>query len=385
MRVPTSGEYLPQLDGLRALAITLVLLSHCVVPPDEGLVAWATRHTISNGKLGVDLFFALSGYLITRILLGEKARPRYFSRFYARRALRIFPPYFALLAAMFVLVPVLPFGPLGSRWPFVTYTTNLWWILHRFGLVTGRAPYEPLAHTWSLAIEEQFYVAFPVVVYVLDRRHLRWLLWAVVGLSPVARLATNAMVGPGLSYWLTFCRLDVLAMGALVAVTLDEKASVSSSWLRRAQLLLLVFTAATVGLWGMRQINFEKPFFNGVGLTIVDGAAALLVVVAVLRGSAAIDAWLRWKPAVALGRISYGVYLFHYPVFLLTRDMVGISTVDGWRETILLATTSIGSTLVIAALSWRWFERPILGLKNAVMPGRETVGASAAGETPHPS
>ena len=190
LALPPAGQYLPQLDGLRGVAISIALLNHFVIPPDRGLLAWVARNTLTMGWVGVDLFFVLSGYLITGILLRAKAHPHYFRNFFARRVLRIFPLYFLLLAIVFLLSPVLPFGARGPVWPFVTYTSNYWVLLHQLGTLSTGAPYLPLAHTWSLAIEEQFYASLPFLVFFLDPRALRKVLWGVILLSPAVRLAT---------------------------------------------------------------------------------------------------------------------------------------------------------------------------------------------------
>jgi peptidoglycan/LPS O-acetylase OafA/YrhL len=273
LSLPKAGQYLPQLDGLRGVAIALVLASHCVVTPASGVIAWVIRNAVSIGWTGVDLFFALSGYLIAGILLRTRSRPHYFLNFYARRFLRIVPLYAVLVSAVLALASRLPFGPTGPVWPFVTYTSNFWLAFHRVGWLPAPSGYPPLAHLWSLAIEEQFYLVFPFMVYVLDRRRLRTTLWVVLALSPLVRVAINAIIAPGQSYFITLGRLDALAMGALIALELHERISVDASFARRWTRLAAILTAATGLLWLTRQTNFEKPFFNLVGLTVVDGAA----------------------------------------------------------------------------------------------------------------
>lgn len=363
------GQYLPQLDGLRGVAITIALINHFVIPPDRGLLAWVARNVLTMGWIGVDLFFALSGYLITGILLRAKAHPHYFRNFFARRVLRIFPLYSLLITIVFLLSPVLPFGPHGPAWPFVTYTSNYWALLHRAGVLPTSAPYLPLAHAWSLAIEEQFYVTLPFLVLLLEPRALRRVLWAVILLSPVVRFVSISLGVVHDSYFVTFCRLDVLAMGALIAVGFHERTSSSRSGVRRVVILCGVLTGATILLWLSRQVSFSKPFFNAAGLTIVDGALALLVYIAVVRGSARLDGILQRSPLRALGRISYGVYLIHFPVVLLTqRFLPDWLALKGWGLTLGIAVISFGGTLALAALSWRFFERPLLGLKRAFQP-----------------
>lgn len=365
-RIPQGGQHLPQLDGVRGLAITLALATHCIIPPETGSIAWVVRNALSVGWLGVDLFFALSGYLITGILLRSKYHTGYFRNFYARRALRIFPLYFLILAIVLTLAPVLPFGRVGPVWPFLTYLANLWGPMHQLGILSTSAPYLPLAHSWSLAIEEQFYACLPLAVYLLDIRRLRRLLWAVVLLSPVARLGALASGLVVDTYFVTFFRLDVLAMGALVATSLHGRDDLSSADVRRGTRLWIALMAASVVLWLTRQVSFSKPVFNAVGLTIIDGGLAMLIFVAVVRESRWLDAVLRLKPVGALGRISYGVYLIHFPIVLLTRlDLPYWLPLQGWGLTFGIAAVSIGVTIVLAGASWRFLERPFLVLKGA--------------------
>ncbi len=348
--------------------MVLVLLAHCLVIPDHGVVAWIVRNTISLGWVGVDLFFALSGFLITGILLQSRSRPRYFRNFHVRRILRILPLYGTVLALLLLAAPLLPFGPRGESWPYLTFVNNLWEPLHRLGVLAERASYLPLAHIWSLAIEVQFYIAMPLVVYLLDRRRLAALLWAVILVMPLARLSTNALTVPGESYFVTWCRLDPLAMGALVAVTLHQRSSLEAALLRRARILCVGLLAATGLLWVTRQITFAKPLFNAVGLTILDGAIAATLFLVAVKGTGWLDSLLRWKPVVGLGRISYGVYLIHYPVFLLAQRYLpmGIPR-DSWFWTFGLAVAALGPSFALAALSWRFFERPILRLATSMV------------------
>lgn len=368
LTTPSADHRMPELDGLRGIALVLVLLTHCLVVPDQGVVAWVVRNTISIGWVGVDLFFALSGFLITGILLRSKPQPGYFRRFYVRRALRILPLYWIVLVLLLAGASILPFGPRGEGWPFLTFASNLWNPLYRLGLLAERGPYAPLAHTWTLAIEGQFYLLFPLVVFLLDRKRLTALLWAVIVLMPFVRLTTNALTAPGESYFLTWCRLDPLAMGALVALTLHERPSVGPALLHRARILCVGLLAATAMMWVTRQINFAKPFFNACGLTLVDGALALALFLVVVGGGGRVGSLLRLKPVVAFGGVSYGVYLIHYPLVLLAQQYLPQGIPRGtWLWTFGFAGATLGPTLVLAALSWHFFERPILQMSKALL------------------
>ena len=362
--LPAGGTYLPQLDGIRAVAVSLVVILHCIIVPENGVVAWIARNVLSNGWIGVDLFFALSGYLITSILLRTKQHPHYFRNFYARRALRIFPLYYAIVGVMAGIAIWLPFGPLHPAWPYLTYTSNLW-------LVFARWEWKPLGHTWSVAIEEQFYLFFPLIVYRLNKARLRTLLWIVIAISPFVRVAMNALTFPSAAAFTTFCRLDVLAMGALVAVELDGHAAIGKRAARRIRLAFAMSLTATSFLWVTQHFNASTVFFNAVTLTIIEVTSALFICLSVAAPVAPLDWLLRRRLPVATGRISYGIYLIHYPVVTIVEWQARLRMADTWTRTAVIASVSIGATMILATLSWICFERPILRLKKRFSGGSD--------------
>ncbi|WP_284666444.1 acyltransferase [Myxococcus sp. SDU36] len=203
---PHLPEYLPVLDGLRGVAVLMVISYHSLT----GLRSASLGSLFQVGWAGVDLFFVLSGFLITRILVQTRARGGYFRTFYARRALRIWPLYFLVLVFTFGvmgrLLPALAFDTHRYAWTtYALYLQNLW--------MTDFGP-APINVTWSLAIEEQFYLVWPLLVFFLRNGQLRALLWACVLLSPAARLvALWEGAAPIQVYTFTLFRLDGLALG----------------------------------------------------------------------------------------------------------------------------------------------------------------------------
>jgi peptidoglycan/LPS O-acetylase OafA/YrhL len=355
--LPVSGKYLPELDGVRAIAIGMVLIVHCVIVPKQGLIAWVLRQTLLNGGYGVDLFFVLSGYLITSILLRAKPRPHYFRNFYARRFLRIFPLYYAIILLLAACSRWLPFGPMDPVWPYVLYVSNL-------SMVFTLREWVPLGHTWSLAIEEQFYLVFPIMVLWTGRVRLRFLLWSVILVTPLIRVITSTQLFPAASAFATFCRLDVLAMGALIALEFDGRTEISDRAARTLRLAFFSFAAASIILWLTKQFDFRKVFFNAAGLTIIDVTAALFLCVVLTAPGKWLAGMLRQPAAVAMGRISYGLYLIHYPVLKIVQAKVVARTADTWIRTAAIAATTLSATIVLAILSWYLFERPVLRLKK---------------------
>src|SRR5260221_4024268 len=219
-----ADERIPALDGLRGVAILMVLLNHFV--PNRNYAPSHVMTWLSNaarsGWAGVDLFFVLSGFLITGILIEAKASPHYFRNFYMRRVLRIFPLYYGALVLVLVTLPplhVFNWSSFATVWQNQlwnwSYCTNvgMW---HTDGLGFS-CPQVNLGHFWTLAIEEHFYLVWPAIVFLLPLRGLRWICLLAVLVAPAARtLAVVRFDASHLFFFLTPCRADSLILGALL-------------------------------------------------------------------------------------------------------------------------------------------------------------------------
>lgn len=353
-----------EFDGLRGIAILLVMTHH-FWPRSGYWNQWATVPHL--GWIGVDLFFVLSGFLITGILIDSKGSPHYFRNFYARRVVRIFPLYYLIVILTFIAIPAMQ----GGDWQASEFVREsgspLWYLLYQGNLreaILGHEPAYVLAPLWSLSIEEQFYLVFPLLVLALDRETLWRTLLAMLVLAPLFRLAT-LLVWPGnerIQYLATPSRVDVLSMGALLAVAFRQP----TSWLeprhlgRALTLLTLVFVATFV-LGGLdRTVFFGRVFgYSIVGFFFMVAVAYALV----LRESSS-TWWLRWRPLMWLGRICYGVYLLQRPIEVVLGKVT--KALGHPLSDASLGSVPIKMSAVIAAatLSWFCFERPILGLKK---------------------
>jgi peptidoglycan/LPS O-acetylase OafA/YrhL len=376
-RLPDSREHIPQLDGIRGLAILMVLVHHFTEDRSR-LTGWV-RHVFlaaDAGWVGVDLFFVLSGYLITRILLSTKDSPRYFRVFYGRRALRIFPLYYAVLAAALLVLPRFvvrtpAYDALLNRQVFLwTYLSN--WVADTFN-----CEYVALKHFWSLSVEEQFYLVWPALIYFTSKRQARILCWVAIAGAPLVRLALAASGHAFAGYFVTPGRADALSLGALVAI---EGAGRLMPLARRAAPFLASAMAVLTmaGAWKVAIENDLTPSAmaaKSIGLSLVSfSAAALLVLVLSPETPGWVTSPFRSRTLRWIGQISYGIYVFHYllqPALQRLVPAAMLRSALGSDLAAVVATLVVGSVVSIAAaaLSWHLFEKRILRLKRHLSYG----------------
>ena len=357
--------YIPQFDGLRGLAILLVLIGH-----SGFLEALPYAGMLEYTRFGVDLFFVLSGFLITGILSDSKGSRHYFRNFYARRALRIWPLYYLVLFAAFVVAPQFApsMRPTAVRdWPaFVSYTQNIVFA-HRLTYPFG------LGATWSLAVEEQFYLTWPVFVFLLKKRTLAVVSALLPLLSLSLRLSFHFHGAPlGFVHFFTLSRLDAIAFGSLAALWLRSPSCTLARWRSGAYLFLGLGVAGTM----LARVLMHKNS-SVVGYTFLAFAFTGLLCISLvsdprssLLGRSLSAGWLRY-----IGRISYGIYLLHYPLFILWARFVGSLSFYRTHElAVNLAgfAGQIALAVIAASISWRFFEEPILRLKQLFPSASET-------------
>jgi peptidoglycan/LPS O-acetylase OafA/YrhL len=354
------GHHLPSLDGLRGLAVLFVLVFHIFqveAEPASGLLRLAYKST-RVGQTGVDLFFVLSGFLITGILYDTKGSRRYFRNFYARRTVRIFPLYYGVLVVATIVLPLV----LGHRvtdanvWCLWTYTANMPAVFHAEPVSFG--------HFWTLAVEEQFYLIWPAVIFAFARPTLmRVCVGCVVG-SIFVRvglirmgLSPNPFM-PG--------RLDSLAMGGLLALAARGPGG-TSAWKERAWIGLAGLAAVVAPLY-VAKTGSHEDWLQVVKFTMLAALfAALLALTVASSATSPIGALFR-RPALRFfGKYSYGIYVFH-PLWIdgfqspWAKGLVaglGEGGAVAFR-TMAITALSIGS----AWLSWHLFEKHFLTLKR---------------------
>ncbi len=378
---------IPGLDGVRGLAILLVLLIHLGVMIPDSPIENVIFAFISTGWIGVDLFFVLSGALITGILLDTKKDPGYFRKFYIRRAVRIFPLYYAILIFSFYILPHFPHPKIDHFSRLNGDEIWYWPLLQNFVIGLHGPRHGIMDITWSLAIEEQFYLVWPLLVRVLPLRRLVQIGVVILMLSPALRAALLlAGVEPWAVYTLTPTRLDSLAAGALIAIALHSP-SLERAALRRAANLTLSLGGGVTAL--VAATSGGLPW-DGRGVQII-GMSALAAVFAgfVMRviletgEDTLLQRAMRWRPLTELGAISYGLYLVQLPLRAVVRDTVmRPETFAAWPGGALVAQAVFyvvaGALAVsVAWLSYHGFERRILQLKGAIAPYRRDDAAFA--------
>jgi len=335
---------IPQLDSVRGLAVLLVLLHNTDRYPSLHL-QWIS----GNGWMGVDLFFVLSGFLITGILMDAKQSEGYFKNFYARRCLRIWPLYYSLLLFMFVIVPIV--RPSEAHSVFEARSAP-WWaylvFLQNFLVPIPSMATGPLGVTWSLAVEEQFYLFWPLVVRFCNEAQLRKIAIAVICFSPALRFYLslhNVDI-----YSNPFCRCDGLMAGALLALVLRSGRVLPSKFITRAWVTFVVSAplALIIESFHARWIVFS--------LTAV--ASVSFVYLALFSKQRWLQALLTNRFLVYTGTISYGIYLLQK----IPLDAAKSFHLDQHGFLALPITTA--ATYATAALSWNLLEKPFLKLKR---------------------
>jgi peptidoglycan/LPS O-acetylase OafA/YrhL len=338
------GE-IAEIDGLRGIAIVLVMVHRLWPRSSAGLV--------EVGWIGVDLFFVVSGFLITRILLATRDEPAYFRNFYARRVLRIFPLYYLFVGGMLLV---------GSADMHRAAGSSAWYLLFLGNVpegLLGRDPPYWLAPVWSLAIEEQFYLTFPHVVRRLDPRRLARVLAGLIVLAPLLRAAA-VLEWPGrerIEYLATPCRLDAIAAGCLLAIVATAPRFAA---LRRPLALVAVAAAAIAVATGLDRTT---AFGRIAGYSVVAIGFAALTGVVLLSGGARAIAFLRVRGLRYLGRLCFGLYLLHRPADTLTTVAAARLGLDA-SEGVAWVAVKIAVAVALASLSWFALERPLLRLKR---------------------
>ena len=362
----------PGLDGVRALAVLAVIAFHVGMRMTPG------------GFLGVDVFFVLSGYLITDLLVAQHARRGRLDLrgFWVRRAGRLLPALAVLLVAVTAAVAVIEPDQLSALRPAlaatVSYSSNWYQALHHVSYFASFGPPPPLQHLWSLAIEEQFYLAWPLLLLLmltrLRGRRARALTAWLGALASAAAMALTYLPGgdPSRVYYGTDTHATGLLVGAALALTWPM-ATLTNAPREFARRLDYLGAAGLVVLaWAVVHLCGTDPAVYPLGLAVAALAAAGLTAAAAAPGT--VSALLSLPPLRWLGVRSYGIYLWHWPVIAIAAAITGPGPTAPW-----LWAVEATIAITLAAASWKWLEEPVLrnGFRATCRTACRAVGNSA--------
>lgn len=379
MSPPASGKRSLPLDGIRGIAVALVIVHHAFyLTHATNRITTLFVHLASSCWIGVDLFFVLSGYLITGILLRSKGESGYFRIFYMRRFLRIFPLYYgclftAWLAATIVRPDLIAGFDFGWN---LTYLANVRLALHGWA-------WRPVSHLWSLSVEEQFYLVWPTVILLLPRRRTALWIAGLFGVFAAVRHLLAAAIPLSADTVFGLLHLDGLLLGAALAALHLSRPRAESA--RTAAGTILLGSAGILLLQARHSGALNWHLWQGVGylnysLVALCGAAAIaLSVYSPERG--AVNRFLSMRPLVEMGKYSYAMYVLHYPLDTALRALhLHPSSVYGT----IVYTLALGAgSFAAALLTWKAIEERCIRLKDrrfvyGAAPEPEMAGAATA-------
>jgi peptidoglycan/LPS O-acetylase OafA/YrhL len=389
---PASSVRVPALDGIRGLAICLVLSCHGFFsllwnlpnhPYAARLVALG-RFTWS----GVDLFFVLSGFLIGGILLDASGAERYFAPFYIRRAHRILPLYGIVLVLVFSGTYLCRhFGETGlwseQHIPLLYYPTflqNFWMARHGWG---GS---DTLGVTWSLAVEEQFYLTLPLIIRYVSRRRLWWIVSGMIAGAPLLRILLDHSVSNGAyaGYVLMPCRADALGWG-IAAALITRTSVVWETILRFRRYLYAAFGGVAVAVVALLLSGLQSFGGEVFGLEYSLLAVFYFLLLMSVLINRKFEAVFSARGLRYMGTIAYGLYLLHYPFIAAGRDIAARihPGQSGWFS-LLVSISAIALATVVAAISWEYLEKPLIKRGHRYGYGKKAKHALGYLQLPRP-
>ncbi len=377
-------KHYPALDGLRGLAALMIVAHHSAL-------SYVLSNTFDKAYLrltstmwvGVDLFFVLSGFLITNILLDTRVSPNYFKAFYGRRVVKIFPLYYGYLAILFLLLPALgvklPADLVNAQFWQWTYTSNIYTAFHYWQNVF-------INHFWTLAIEEQFYLFWPIIVFFVGRRYLKTLVIALFLALPILRFGfLTADFSSIFIYTFTLCHIDGLLLGGLISMALHEGIiSKVSTFLGKSKIkaldwliggiLLTLFVVYFLFLRNDQLLfNFETWSHLGqcVGITLVSLPLAYFVLRAIAPDKSFFQKILSFKYLQLIGKYSYALYVLHAPIcywagshFPVPSLVQNLPPTWSFVHSLYLILIQFVLSIAAAVISWNILEKHFLKLKK---------------------
>ncbi|MEY2937447.1 MAG: hypothetical protein RL062_36, partial [Bacteroidota bacterium] len=346
-------SYIQPLDGVRAIAALMVLIFHCFqITTYHSSLGLFLQKIGFLGQTGVSLFFVLSGFLITRILIQQKDEPHFIFNFFIRRALRIFPLYFFYLCLMYFILPTVfekPSPDFSQQWYY-------WFYLQDFA-ITFRWPAIGPKHFWSLAIEEHFYLIWPFIILFNKTKGVVITISILIIASAITRML---LVSNGFeTYFFTFARLDEISLGCLLAV-LESKGILLKWKSNHIAALLLVITCIAGILW-FQFSSLANPIIQVVKYQFISATYFLAVAwVLTANKQSMITRFLSSRFLIFTGSISYGIYVYQAIAIEIARAF-------SIQNNVLFFLCVAITCYSIATVSYFFFEKPILNLKSRII------------------
>lgn len=337
-------KHIQQLDGLRAFSVFGVILYHLGIPG------------FGMGWLGVSFFFVLSGFLITRILIESKGNNNFFSNFYIRRSLRIFPLYYLYIFTVFIYCSYFEVSGVQNWLYYVFYIQNYTMAWNGFAYVPG----QEFGHTWSLAVEEQFYLLWPLVVFLCNRKliFISAIILSCVAISARFYLAEYTSI---VSFAPLFSTMDTLLIGAIIAVI-----SVNQRAMRIFSCTLLavgLFWFISVFKFGVLIYGWHKGIEAANQSLYLSSSILFAGIIGVIASGVVKAKFLTIAPLIYFGKISYGLYLWH-PFAIQIVDSLQYRGHFLWVSGPMVDVSKLALTIAISAMSFKYFELPFLKLKD---------------------
>ncbi len=343
---------------MRGLAILMVIAYH----------NFSFITPFSFGWLGVDLFFVLSGYLITEILINTEQDQKFLRNFYIRRVLRIFPLYYSTLLVVFFILPRIPNLPFDLKY-YVVNQSWFWFYLQNWLLILKPSSGTNLIHHfWSIAVEEQFYLVWPLIILLLRKpRHLLMLMLIILIFIMLTRTMLWLYKIDNLTYYslYAFTRVDGICIGCIVALLKKVKPCFINQY---QPFIILSFAFLNFGFFLFNRIyEFTFPYFALIGYTTFAMLFGLLVHEGTRHKKTVLNKLLSWRPLSFLGKLSFGLYIFHWPVYLIFFPYL-INALGPVNQNLILVKLSSSIICVIIAIgvsviSFYGFEKHFLVLK----------------------
>lgn len=359
--------HLPGLDGVRAIAVLMVIVHHSLYQSNHTTLSQnILQHIAGQGWIGVDLFFVLSGFLITGILMDVRNPTHALRNFYARRILRIVPVYVVFLLFSLWIAPRI--GVLSPTESVKLHETQIWYWTYSVNILISLHSWSAisfaLSHLWSLAVEEQFYLLWPFVVLALSPIAIRRTTVACIVAAELFRvLVILSGAGGQVNYVMLPARMDSLAAGAFLACAFRDPLLWSRVLRARGAIAACSVAVITAIIAFKHTIANQDPLEQLVAFPAIVALASVAIASAV--GS---TGWLTNRQLRFVGKISYGMYIWHVFVIRAIQNIVSSPKSNSpnalWSEYAIFVIGTIAVTMLVAFVSWQVVEQPILRLKR---------------------